>query len=130
MLFFALIFLILNDTIWPASRLKTNNDRHQCIGGSLMKITRAEVEKVARLSRLSFSEQELVALTDDMDAILAHVEQLNELDTDDIVPMAHAVPLENAFREDSVTVSLGSELALENAPQAVDGCFGVPKVIE
>lgn len=95
-----------------------------------MKITRAEVEKVARLSRLSFSEPELDALTGQMDAILAHVEQLNELDTTGIVPMSHAVPLENAFREDSVTASLGSELALQNAPKPADGCFGVPKVIE
>ncbi len=95
-----------------------------------MKITRAEVEKVARLSRLSFSEQELDALTRQMDAILAHVEQLNELDTTGIAPMSHAVPFENAFREDVVTDSLGSELALQNAPKLVDGCFGVPKVIE
>ncbi|OQY20423.1 MAG: aspartyl/glutamyl-tRNA(Asn/Gln) amidotransferase subunit C [Desulfobacteraceae bacterium 4572_35.1] len=95
-----------------------------------MKITRAEVEKVARLSRLTFSDQELEALTQDMDAILNHVEQLNELDTDDIVPMAHAVPFENAFRDDVVTASIGSELALQNAPNSADGCFGVPKVIE
>jgi aspartyl-tRNA(Asn)/glutamyl-tRNA(Gln) amidotransferase subunit C len=95
-----------------------------------MKITRAEVEKVARLSRLTFSEQELVTLTGQMDAILGHVEQLNELDTDGIMPMAQAVPLENAFRADVVTPSLGTEQALKNAPQPSDGCYLVPKVIE
>ncbi|MCD6526496.1 MAG: Asp-tRNA(Asn)/Glu-tRNA(Gln) amidotransferase subunit GatC [Desulfuromonas sp.] len=95
-----------------------------------MKITRAEVEKVARLSRLALGDDELDALTGQLDAILGHVEQLNELDTDGIVPMAHAVPLENAFRADEVKPSLGSEKALQNAPNPVDGCFGVPKVIE
>lgn len=95
-----------------------------------MKITRAEVEKVARLSRLALSEEEMETITGQMDAILGHVEQLNELNTDDITPMAHAVPLENAFRSDEVVESLGAEKALANAPHEADGCFGVPKVIE
>lgn len=95
-----------------------------------MKITRAEVEKVARLSRLALSEEEMETITGQMDAILGHVEQLNELDTDGITPMAHAVPLENAFRCDEVAASLGAEKALANAPNEADGCFGVPKVIE
>lgn len=95
-----------------------------------MKITRAEVEKVARLSRLALSEEELVALTGQLDAILGHVEQLNELNTDGITPMSHAVPLENAFRVDEVTASFSSDQALQNAPDQADGCFGVPKVIE
>lgn len=95
-----------------------------------MKITRAEVEKVARLSRLALSEEEMGTILGQMDAILGHVEQLNELNTDDITPMAHAVPFENAFRCDEVTPSLGAEKALANAPINADGCFGVPTVIE
>ncbi len=95
-----------------------------------MKITRAEVEKVARLSRLALSEEEMETILGQMDAVLGHVELLNELDTDGIIPMAHAVPLENAFRCDEVTASLGAEKALANAPIDADGCFGVPKVIE
>jgi len=95
-----------------------------------MKITRAEVEKVARLSRLALSEEEMETITGQMDAILGHVEQLNELDTDDIIPIAHAVPLENAFRADEIKPSIGTEKALGNAPNDADGCFGVPKVIE
>lgn len=95
-----------------------------------MKITRAEVEKVARLSRLALSEEEMETITGQMDAILGHVEQLNELDTDDIIPIAHAVPLENAFRPDEIKDSIGTEKALANAPNDADGCFGVPKVIE
>ncbi|MEA3465160.1 MAG: Asp-tRNA(Asn)/Glu-tRNA(Gln) amidotransferase subunit GatC [Thermodesulfobacteriota bacterium] len=95
-----------------------------------MKITCADVEKVARLSRLALGEEDLDAFTGQLDAILGHVEQLNEVDTDGIIPMSHAVPLENAFRNDEVTASLTSEQALQNAPDQADGCFGVPKVIE
>jgi aspartyl-tRNA(Asn)/glutamyl-tRNA(Gln) amidotransferase subunit C len=65
-----------------------------------------------------------------MDAMLGYVEKLNELDTDHIVPTAHAVPVENAFRRDAVRPSLGTEKALQNAPAQSDGCFLVPKVIE
>jgi aspartyl-tRNA(Asn)/glutamyl-tRNA(Gln) amidotransferase subunit C len=95
-----------------------------------MKITRAQVERVAQLARLALSKDELDALTSDMDAILGYVDKLNELDTDHIVPTAHAVPMENAFRGDTARPSLGTEKALQNAPKASDGCFVVPKVIE
>lgn len=95
-----------------------------------MKITRAEVEHVARLARLALGEDELESLTGQMDAILGYVDQLNELDTEGIIPTAHAVPMENAFREDAVKPSLGAEAALGNAPDAGAGCFRVPKVIE
>ena len=73
-----------------------------------MKISREEVEHVARLSRLALQPAELEALTGQMDAILGYVEKLNELDTEGITPTAHAVPLENAFRQDVVTASIGS----------------------
>lgn len=94
------------------------------------KITRKEVEHVARLARLKFSPAEVDALTGQMDTILAHVEQLNELDTQGVEPTSHAVTLENAFRPDAVADSIGTEMALQNAPLHADGCFGVPKVIE
>ncbi|HKK00753.1 MAG TPA: Asp-tRNA(Asn)/Glu-tRNA(Gln) amidotransferase subunit GatC [Desulfuromonadales bacterium] len=95
-----------------------------------MKITRATVEHVAGLSRLALNEAEIEALTGEMDAILGYVEKLDALSTDDIVPTAHAVPVENAFRPDEVRPSIGLEKALRNAPAADDGCFQVPKVIE
>ncbi len=95
-----------------------------------MKITREQVEHVATLARLALSDEELGALTGQMDAILGYVEKLNTLDTDDIVPTAHAVPVENAFRDDEVRASLGTERATKNAPVAEGGCFRVPKVIE
>ncbi len=95
-----------------------------------MNITRAEVEHVARLARLALPEEELHTLTGQMDAILAYVAKLGELDTGGIIPTAHAVPMENAFRPDTVRPSLGVEPALANAPDATQGCFRVPKVIE
>jgi len=95
-----------------------------------MKITRAEVEHVARLARLALREDELDRLTGQMDAILGYVEQLNELDTEGIIPTAHAVPMENAFRDDEVKSSIGIEKALQNAPAAAESAFKVPKVIE
>jgi aspartyl-tRNA(Asn)/glutamyl-tRNA(Gln) amidotransferase subunit C len=95
-----------------------------------MKISRAEVEHVARLARLALPEEELTTLTGQMNRILDYVDTLNTLDTDGIVPTAHAVPMENAFRDDVVRASIGLDKALQNAPEADNGCFQVPKIIE
>ncbi len=95
-----------------------------------MKITREQIEHVARLARLELTEQEKEMFTGQMDAILAYVDKLNELDTSDIVPTSHAVPMENAFREDVVAESFETDRALLNAPDRADNFFRVPKVIE
>ncbi|PLY02165.1 MAG: Asp-tRNA(Asn)/Glu-tRNA(Gln) amidotransferase GatCAB subunit C [Desulfuromonas sp.] len=95
-----------------------------------MKITRKEVEHVAVLARLALKDNELDRFTGEMDQILGYVEKLNELDTEGIIPTAHAVPVENAFRDDVVRPSIGIDKALQNAPDPADGCFRVPKVIE
>ena len=95
-----------------------------------MKIARQEVEHVANLARLALDEIELDQITDQMNQILGYVEKLNELDTEGIIPTAHAVPVENAFREDFVRPSIGHDKALKNAPDATENCFRVPKIIE
>ena len=95
-----------------------------------MKIARQEVEHVAVLARLALNETELDQVTDQMNQILGYVDKLNELDTDGITPTAHAVPVENAFREDIVRPSIGHDKALKNAPEAANNCFRVPKIIE
>jgi aspartyl-tRNA(Asn)/glutamyl-tRNA(Gln) amidotransferase subunit C len=95
-----------------------------------MKITRVEVEHVARLARLELSEAELDTFTVQMDSILAYVEKLNALDTDGIVPTSHAVPMENAFRPDQLRDAIGVDNALLNAPNHAESFFRVPKVIE
>ncbi len=69
-------------------------------------------------------------MTSQMDAMLGYVDKLNELDTAGVEPMAHAVPMSNAFREDEATASIGVDRALQNAPEADETCFRVPKVIE
>ncbi|MEA5113335.1 MAG: Asp-tRNA(Asn)/Glu-tRNA(Gln) amidotransferase subunit GatC [Geobacteraceae bacterium] len=95
-----------------------------------MKLTREEVEHVARLARLELSEEEKDLFTGQLDGILAYVDKLNELDTAGIQPTSHAVPMENAFREDVVAASIGLENALANAPDRSESFFRVPKVIE
>lgn len=95
-----------------------------------MKITRNGIEYIAGLARLALRDEELEALTSEMDNILAYVEKLNELDTGDILPTAYAVPVENRFREDRVQPSLDIEKVLQNAPSSENGYFRVPKIIE
>ena len=95
-----------------------------------MKITREEVEHVAHLARLDFSEEEKVKFTSQLNDILMYMDKLNEADTAGIEPMSHAIALENAFRGDAVKDSLSQELSLSNAPEARGPFFRVPKVIE
>lgn len=95
-----------------------------------MSMTREQAAHVARLARLDLADAELDRLAADMDAILSYVDKLNELDVEGIEPTAHAVPMDNAFRDDQVKPSLGTRKALSNAPSADDCCFLVPKVIE
>jgi len=95
-----------------------------------MKITREDVVKVGHLARLELSPDEIGTFTGQMESILSYVDKLNELDTSGILPTAHAVPMENSFREDVVTPSIGAELALAAAPDRADDFFRVPKVIE
>lgn len=95
-----------------------------------MSITRTEIEHVAKLARLTLSEDERELFTDQMSAILSYVETLNELNTDGIIPTAHAVPVENAFRPDDVQASIGTDKALSNAPDQVETFFRVPPVLE
>jgi aspartyl-tRNA(Asn)/glutamyl-tRNA(Gln) amidotransferase subunit C len=95
-----------------------------------MKITVADVEHIARLARLDLTAEEKILYAGQMDAILGYVEKLKELNTDDILPTSHAVPVENAFREDRMRPSIGVDKALANAPDRVETFYRVPKVIE
>ena len=95
-----------------------------------MKMTAADVEYVARLARLELTLGEKELFVGQMDAILGYVEKLKGVNTEGIVPTSHAVPMENAFREDVVQPSIGLEKALFNAPETAGTFFAVPKVIE
>ena len=95
-----------------------------------MKITKNEVENVAHLARLDFSEEEKVKFTSQLNDILLYIEKLNQADTTGVEPMSHAIALQNAFRDDIVKDSLSHDLSLSNAPEARGPFFRVPKVIE
>jgi aspartyl-tRNA(Asn)/glutamyl-tRNA(Gln) amidotransferase subunit C len=95
-----------------------------------MKITVADVEHVARLARLELNETEKALFCGQMDAILGYVDTLKELDTSGIRPTSHAIPVENAFREDVASPPIGVVKALANAPDRVESFYRVPKVIE
>lgn len=95
-----------------------------------MKISREDVVKVGQLARLELAPAEIDTFTGQMEAILSYVDKLNELDTTNISPTAHAVPMQNAFRSDDVRPSIGAEQALAAAPDRVEDFFCVPKVIE
>jgi len=94
------------------------------------RITESEVRHIAHLSRLSPTDEEVVLFTDQLSAILEYMEQLNELDTADVPPTAHAVAVHNVFREDLPGACLTPEEALANAPAADGSFFTVPKVLE
>lgn len=95
-----------------------------------MKITKEEVEHVAHLARLNFREEEKEKFTSQLNDILMYMEILNKAETAGVEPMTHAITLHNAFREDRVKESFGSDTALRNAPDKLGDCFRVPKVIE
>ena len=94
-----------------------------------MAITRAEVEKIALLSRLVLSDEELDRMTSQMSQILGYIDLLSEVDTVQVEPMAHAVEVANAFRDDVVRPSLERESALANAPHRDEECYLVPAVL-
>lgn len=95
-----------------------------------MKISREEVERVAVLARLKLSAEEKERLTEQLDKILQYMEKLNRLDTAEVEPLAHAVDIVNAFREDKVVRKGDSESLLANAPGREKDFFKVPKIIE
>lgn len=95
-----------------------------------MKITKQEVEHVARLARLELSEQEKEKLTEQMSNVLTYVEKLNELDTKGVEPTAHVLDINNVMRDDVAETSLSQEQALANAPEKAAGHYKVPKIIE
>ncbi len=94
-----------------------------------MKISTEEVKKIALLSRLEFSPEDMEEMQDSMNSILTHMEELNQYDTTGVQPTAHAVEQYNVMREDEPHVSFRNEEALSNAPDSEDGYFKVPKII-
>ena len=94
-----------------------------------MALSRADVEKVALLGRLELSDDELDQLTKELVQIVEYVDQLAEVDTEGVQPMAHAVEVSNVFASDEVSPSLPRDLALANAPRHNERGYLVPAVL-
>jgi len=95
-----------------------------------MAVTIKDVEHIAKLAKLEFSEEEKEKFTGQFNEILSFMEKLNELDTSNVEPLSHVIELHNVLREDAVKPSLSTEEALKNAPSKTDKFFKVPKVID
>jgi aspartyl-tRNA(Asn)/glutamyl-tRNA(Gln) amidotransferase subunit C len=93
-------------------------------------ISEAYVEQVARLARLALQPEEKRRLTEQLNAILAYMDQLNAVSTDGVEPTAHVLNLVNVFRDDTVRRTLSAEEALANAPEAAQHYFVVPRIVE
>jgi len=93
------------------------------------KIDEAQVRRVALLGRLELSDEEVTQFSGQLSDIVTYIEKLNELDTDNVEPLAHCLPVHNVLREDVPAPSLTNDQALANAPERVDEYFKMPKVL-
>ena len=93
-------------------------------------ISREEVVRVVALARLSLDEEGLSRMARELGAVLEYVETLERVDTRDVPPTAHVLPLATPLREDVPEPPLDPELALANAPQRDGTAFVVPRVID
>jgi len=91
-------------------------------------ITIKDVEHVAKLARLALTEEEKAKFAPQLNAVLEYVNELNEVDTTGIEPMAHSIKISNVMREDEVKQEFTREEMLKNAPEEEDGFFKVPKI--
>ena len=89
-----------------------------------------QVKKVAKLSRLELTSEEVEEFAGQLSAILDYMEKMNELDTDNVEPLAHCLPITNVLREDQIKESLGTDKTLANAPQRDGEFFKVPKILD
>lgn len=95
-----------------------------------MSVTKEDVRKVARLSRIAVEEARLEPLAGELDAIIKWIEQLNEVDVAGVEPMTSVVAAKLPMREDKVTDGGKADQVLANAPKSEDGFFVVPRAVE
>jgi aspartyl-tRNA(Asn)/glutamyl-tRNA(Gln) amidotransferase subunit C len=94
-----------------------------------MAITIQDVEHIAKLAKLEFTDAEKEKFTHQLNQILEYMDQLNSLDTSTVEPLSHVIELSNVFRKDEVKSGVSTEEALKNAPEKNEQFFKVPKVI-
>ena len=95
-----------------------------------MSIDISTARKVAHLARIAVKEEDLPALAGELSAVLAFMEQLNDVDVEGVEPMTSVTPMRLKRREDVVTDGNMAGKVLSNAPDAREGFFAVPKVVE
>ncbi len=95
-----------------------------------MSVTKDDVRKVARLARLKMTDEELDRYTPQLNNILGFVEQLAEVNTDSVEPLANVVNIDLKLREDAVNDGDYQDKVLSNAPETASGFYVVPKVVE
>lgn len=95
-----------------------------------MSIDTETARRVAKLARIKVEEKDLAALAQEFNAILGFVEQLNEVDVEGVEPMTSVTPMRLKRRQDVVTDGGQQAAVLANAPDAREGFFAVPKVVE
>ena len=95
-----------------------------------MSVTKDDVKQIAELSKLYFSDDELESMRKDMDALVAFADTLSSLDTKLFEPLSHVQGSENVFDEDVEGEKHDLQELLRNAPESVNNCFVVPKVVE
>lgn len=92
-------------------------------------LTKEAVERVAHLSRLEFTEEELEKQFEQLGSIIEMMDSLSEIDTTDVTPLNHVMDIHNVFREDEVHESMGAKKVLANAPEENENMFQVPKIV-
>lgn len=95
-----------------------------------MAVTKKDVEHAAKLARLGLSDEETELFTKQLSAILDFADNLKKLDTKDIPPTSHAIPMKNILREDKVVPCENTADILANAPEEEAHMFRVPRIIE
>jgi len=95
-----------------------------------MPISSEEVKYVAHLARVKLTDKEIKVFAGQLEAILEFIDKLKKLNTNDVLPLSHILPLKNVFRQDQVKMSLNTNDVLKNAPEKEGDFFKVPKVIE
>ena len=95
-----------------------------------MAVDKETVARVARLARIRIADEQQEALAAELSNILGWVEQLSEVETEGVEPLTSVVEVTPTLREDRVTDGDCREAIVKNAPQAAEGFFSVPKVVE
>jgi len=95
-----------------------------------MRLSREEVARIARLSRIAMTGDELERFSEQLSRIVDYFDKLKALDTEGVEPLSHALPVANVFRDDEPGESLPPEAALANAPDRSGTSFKVPRVLD